>query len=263
MRLGRISLVVAATAVYLFLLMPIVIVFFASFTPSPYLKFPIDAVSLKWYQNIFQVQGFVQSFGTSLVLATTSTAVSMLSGTMAALALSRYRVPGKELLLDFLLSPLTLPAIAFGFALLQSFALMGGVDSFTGLLMGHLVITMPYVVRSVYASMLTMPASLEEAAGSLGANPLQTFWRITMPNVKPGMIAGGLFAFLISFDDVTVSLFLSGPRSTPLSIRMLTYIEFSLDPTIAAISVLLILMTVTVMLTLERVLGLDVFLKAY
>lgn len=263
MKTGRLFIAVASVGVYLFLLAPIVIVIFASLTPSPYLKFPIDAVSLKWYQNIFQVRGFVESFFTSLTLATTSTLLSMVSGTMAAIALSRYRVPGKAALLDFLLSPLTLPAIAFGFAMLQSYALMGGVDTMAGLLLAHLVITLPYVVRSVYASLLSMPTSLEEAAGSLGANGLQTFWRVTMPNIKPGMIAGGLFAFLISFDDVTVSLFLSGPRATPLSIRMLTYIEFSLDPTIAAISVVLILITVMVMLLLERVLGLDVFLKAY
>lgn len=261
--MGRPLLVVAGAVVYFFLLAPIVIVIFASLSPSPYLKFPIDAVSLKWYQNIFQVRGFVESFFTSIALAATSTTLSLISGTMAALALSRHRIPGRGGLLDFLLSPLTLPAIAFGFAMLQTFALVGRIDTFTALLLAHLVITLPYVVRSVYASLATMPVSLEEAAGSLGANGLQTFWRVTMPSIKPGMVAGGLFAFLISFDDVTVSLFLSSPKATPLPIRMLTYIEFSFDPTIAAISVVMILLTITVMLMLERTLGLDVFLKAY
>ena len=250
-----------AFAVYLFLAAPIIIVILASFSPTAYLKFPPDEFSLKWYYNIFNANGFVEGFKNSMKLAVLATAIDIVIGICAALCITRYKFKGKELLANFFTSPLFLPSITFDFVLLQIFSMFTGMSIFMKLLIGHLVIILPYIVRNTTASLIGFNWSLEEAAMSLGATPVQTFFKVTLPLIKPGVMAGALLSFLYSLDDATISAFLTGPKFVTLPIRMLTYMEFAFDPTLAAISTLLILLSLVCIFAIEKLVGLDMFLK--
>jgi len=248
-------------AVYLFLAAPIIVVVLASFSPTSYLKFPPEEFSLKWYVNIFKTYGFVEGFINSMVLASITTIIDIIVGVSASLCIVRYNFRGKELLSNFFTSPLFLPSITFGFVLLQILSKFSGMPIFLKLFIGHTVIILPYIIRNVTSSLIGFNWSLEEAAMSLGATPIQSFFRVTLPLIKPGVMAGSLLAFLYSLDDATLSAFLTGPTFVTLPVRMLSYMEFSFDPTLAAISTLLIAMSLICIIALEKFVGLDIFLK--
>lgn len=256
-----ILLKIIAFAVYFFLAAPIIVVIFASFSPTAYLKFPPEEFSLKWYKNIFNTYGFVEGFINSMVLASIATIVDIILGISASLCIVRYNFRGKELLSNFFTSPLFLPSITFGFVLLQILSRFVGMPIFLKLFIGHTVIILPYIVRNVTSSLIGFNWSLEEAAMSLGATPIQSFFRVTLPLIKPGVMAGALLSFLYSLDDATLSAFLTGPTFVTLPVRMLSYMEFSFDPTLAAISTLLIAMSLICIVALEKFVGLDIFLK--
>ena len=154
-----------------------------------------------------------------------------------------------------------LPGITFGFVLLQVFSMFYGMPAFVKLMVGHSVIILPYIMRNVLSVSLGFNWKLEEAAQSLGANSWQSFRKITFPLIKPGVIAGGLLAFLFSLDDATLSAFLTDPKFVTLPVRMLTYMEFAFDPTLAAISTVLIVLSVSTIIIMERYVGLDMFLE--
>lgn len=248
-------------AVYFFLIAPIVVVVLASFSPASFLKFPPDRISFRWYANVFNANGFVEAFVNSLALAVTATFIDAVIGVASAICVVRYSFKGKTFLTNFLISPLFLPTITFGFVLLQIFSMTSSVSIFERLLIGHAVVILPYIIRNVTASLTGFEWSLEEAAMSLGATPLQSFFKVTLPLIKPGVVAGCLFAFLYSLDEVTLAAFLTGPTFVTLPMRILTYMEFSFDPTLAAISTLLILISLICVAALEKLVGFDVFLK--
>lgn len=250
-----------AYAVYLFLAAPIIVVILSSFSPTSYLKFPPEQFSLKWYANIFTAYGFVDGFINSIVLASLTTLVDIVIGVAASLCITRYNFRGKEALTNFFTSPLFLPGITFGFVLLQIFSAFSGMPIILKLFIGHTVIILPYIIRNTISSLIGFNWTLEEAAMSLGATPRQSFFKVTLPLIKPGLMAGALLAFLYSLDDATISAFLTGPTFVTLPIRMLAYMEFAFDPTLAAISTLLILMSLVAILALEKLVGLDIFLK--
>lgn len=252
---------IIAYGVYLFLAAPIIVVILSSFSPTSFLKFPPDQFSLKWYANIFAAHGFVEAFINSLVLASTATFIDIIIGVSAALCITRYDFRGKEALTNFFTSPLFLPSITFGFVLLQIFSMFSGMPIFLKLFMGHTVIILPYIIRNVITSLVGFNWSLEEAALSLGATPLQSFFKVTLPLIKPGLMAGALLAFLYSLDDATLAPFLTGPTYVTLPVRMLTYMEFAFDPTLAAISTVLITLSLVGILALEKLVGLNIFLK--
>jgi putative spermidine/putrescine transport system permease protein len=247
--------------VYFFLAAPLIIIILASFSPTAYLKFPPDEFSLRWYKNIFDSFGFVEGFFNSMLLACLTTSIDLVIGISAGLCIAKYKFKGKEMLTYFFTSPMFLPAITFGFVLLQVFSMFYRMPAFFKLTVGHCVIILPYIVRNVISVSIGFNWKLEEAARSLGANAFQTFNKITLPLIRPGVIAGALLSFLYSLDDATLASFLTEPGFVTLPVRMLTYMEFAFDPTLAAISTVLIVLSVGAIIIMEKFVGLDMFLK--
>ncbi len=241
--------------IFLYLLAPILILVPVSFSDTAFVVFPPQGFSLRWYANFFAIRELTEALTLSLRLAATVTVAAAVVGTLAALALVRYRVPGREALRTFLLAPLVLPGVVLGIAFLVFFSRTPLSQTFWSLACAHLVVALPYVVRTVSATLQGVDQTLEEAAASLGAAPVAAFWTVTLPLIKPGVIAGATFAFITSFDELVVSLFLTGPRLSTLPVQIYNYIEFTSDPTIAAISVLLVVLTVGGVLLVERLVG--------
>lgn len=253
---------VMATIVFIFLMLPLLVVIMASFSTTTLVTFPPRGFSLEWYGNIFTSKtNFLGGLVNSLKIAIIATGIDVILGVTAALSVSRYSFRGKNTLIAFFTSPMYIPTIAFGFVLLQVFSAIGGVDAMLRILLGHMVIIMPYIVRNTLAVLAGFNWTLEEAAASLGANPVQTFCKVTVPLIKPGVVAGALLSFLYSFDEAVLSSLLNSPKFVTLPVRIMNYMEFSFDPTLAAISTLLILSSLTLIVLMERFLGLDMFLK--
>ena len=242
--------------ILLFLAAPVVIVLLVSFSSAEFVYFPPPGWSLRWYANLFSIEGFVGSFLLSLRLALLVSVLSLSLGTAAALALGRYRFAGHQWLNTFLMSPLIFPPVITGIALLQFFSTLGISSAFFMLAVGHTVITIPYVVRNVAASLQRHPGHTEEAARVLGANAWQAFWHVTVPAIKPGLLAGGIFAFMTSFDNFTVSMWLKSAEHTPLPLRIFFYIEHVMDPSVAAVSGLMIILSIALIVITEKVVGL-------
>jgi putative spermidine/putrescine transport system permease protein len=246
-------------AVYAFLLLPLVIVVVAAFNAGNYFTFPPQGFSLKWFANFFHRREFVQALWLSTELGVWTALASAVIGTMAAVPLVRGRFRGRDLLNAYVTSPLVLPQILTGVAMLQYFTLIGLGQSYWGLLIAHVVVTTPYVIRTVSATLYNFDLALEEAAQGLGASPLRAFFEVTLPIIKPGVVAGTVLAFAISFDNFTISLFLTSPKLTPLPIELFAYLKYSFDPTAAAASALAIGITLGLMLVIARFMGLEEF----
>ncbi|WP_088834344.1 ABC transporter permease [Paenibacillus tyrfis] len=243
--------------VVLFVVSPLLVIIPTSLTSTKYLSFPPVGFSLQWYIKIFDRPEFVDSFWFSLELAALTAVISTLLGTIAGLALHKYKFPGKGLINGLLLSPLTVPALIIGIAALLFFTRIGLAGTFTGLLLAHTLISIPYVVRLVLTGLSSFDYTLERAAYILGAKPLNVFWDITMPLLKPAIISGMIFAFLTSFDNVTVSLFLVSPTTTTLPMALFSYMQETLDPLVASVSSVVILLSLVFIIILERAYGLD------
>lgn len=245
-----------AALVYAFLLGPIVLVVIASFTPKTTLDFPPGGFSLRWYEKAFGYPPFRQAILTSLEVAVLATLLALAIGVPAALAIQRHRFAGREALQNFFLSPVMVPEIVLGLALLQHLLVAFRLHVLWALVLGHAVILVPYAVRVTGASLAMSDPSVEEAARGLGAGPVTTFFRVTLPIMRPGILAASVLSLITSFNNVPLSLFLTGPGVSTLPIQMLIYVEFSFDPTVAAISTLLLLLTVGFAFLTERVVGL-------
>ncbi|MBI4588269.1 MAG: ABC transporter permease [Candidatus Rokubacteria bacterium] len=249
----------AVCAVYAFLLVPLVVVVLAAFNAGNYFTFPPQGFSLKWFANFLRRREFLQALWLSTELGLWTAALSTVVGTLAAIVLVRGRFRGRDLVNAYVTSPLLLPQILTGVALLQYFSLLGLAQSYWALLIGHVVVTTPYVVRTVSATLYNFDLALEEAAQSLGASPVRAFLEITLGIIKPGVVAGAIFAFAISFDNFTISLFLTSPGLTPLPIELFAYLKYSFDPTAAAVSAVAIGITLVLMLLIARFMGLEEF----
>jgi putative spermidine/putrescine transport system permease protein len=237
------------------------VVVVASLNDAASLSFPPKRVSLRWFGAFLTSREFLEATGVSLQVAIITAGVSLGLGTAAAWALALRTLPGGFVALQYLTSPLILPGIVVGLALLQLAAKLGAPPSLTGLVIGHTVVALPYAVRAMHAAFAQYDRTLDEAAASLGARPARTFFRITLPLVKPSLIAGGVFAFAISFSNIMVSVFLVGPGTTTLPVRMYNYMEFSNDPTIAAIATLVVAAMFGVVWVLHRTVGLGGFFR--
>lgn len=244
-------------AMLIFLMAPIIIVLLVSLSDAEFVYFPPPAWSLRWYANLWHVEGFVASFWLSLRLGIFVSVLALMLGTAAALALTRYHFPGRQLLNTFVMSPLIFPPIITGIALLQFFSTLGVKASFFTLAIGHTVITIPYVMRNVCASLQGLHSNLEEAARVLGANAWRSFWWVTLPLIKPGLVAGGIFSFITSFDNFTVSMWLKSAEDTPLPLRVFFYIEHIMDPSVAAVAGCLIVMSMVLIIITEKFVGLS------
>ncbi len=240
----------------LFLMAPLVVVIGASFADSAVFDFPPRILSWRWYQAIPRLSGFWQSIALSLQIAAISTAAALALGTLAAIAVVQGRFPGRDALATFLVSPLMLPGLVIGVAILQAFRAVGLRDAYASLMIAHVVVTLPYVVRTVLASLNLFDFTLIDAARTLGCSYPRALVKVMVPALAPAFLTGGLFAFLASIDNYPISIFLTDVRNKTLPIQMLQYIEESPDPTIAAVSSMIIGFTILVLLLGDRMVGL-------
>jgi len=240
----------------LYLLLPTLIIVLASFTAGEYITFPPQGLSLRWFTRLMAIEEVRASAWRSLLVAIGATGVSVVLGVAASFPLLRSRFRGREALNAFLMSPLILPSLVYGLAALMFVSAIGVPLSVPVLILSHVAIVVPYVIRTTVASLALLDPHLEEAARSLGANTWKTFVRVILPNLMPGIATGAAFAFISSFDNLTVSLFLAGPRVETLPIRLFAMINFDLDPAAAAISAVLVLVTFVVVLLAHWAIGL-------
>lgn len=250
----------AALAVVL-LAAPTLIVLLTSVTSSASLKFPPDGLSLRWYAALADADQLRQAAWNSLLVALMSTVASTVLGTAGALALARSRARWARVADSLFMSPLLLPALAFGFAALMAFSLAGIRLSLPTLALGHIVVCAPFVLRTTVAALAQLDPALLESSLSLGAGRAYTFRRVTLPLIGRGIGAGAFLAFMASFDNVPVSLFLSDARTEVLPIHLWQIIETALDVRAAAASGALIVLTLVLMLVAERVAGLSKHLR--
>ena len=242
--------------VILFLSMPIIVAVGVAFGADKIARFPPRGFSLRWFGAAFSNQAFLDAMYNSFQLALLATAITILVGLPATIALVRRRFPAQPVLEAFLLSPLTLPGVLYGIAMLFFLGASGLGLTWWGLLVAHIVIAVPYVLRTTLAVYRGLDRGLEETALVLGANPWQTFWHVTLPLLRPGLVAGGLFAFLISFDNVPVSIFLTTPRNNTLPVTIMSYLTAQdFDATIGAICALQVGVVLVLLYLLDRIYG--------
>jgi putative spermidine/putrescine transport system permease protein len=260
-RYGRALYLAVNIAILVFMLAPIAIVVVFALNPTPFIQFPPVGISLRWFEKFFSARDFMHALAFSLEVAVLTTIAATVLGASAALAIARGNLPGARLVLATMLSPLMLPAILTGLALFQTYVLLDVGRPLWGLVAGHTLVTIPYVVRTTLAVLHNFDLRLEEAAQNLGASPTRTFFEVTLPLVKPGVMAGGIFAFIVSFDQFPVSLFLVSPGNETLPITLFNYLKFDLDGTIGAASVVSILLAFLVVIALDRIVGLRATVK--
>lgn len=248
---------IAAIFACLFLIAPLAVIVAASFSPTPVFDLPTTGASLRWYQRIGTLDGFWPSLALSLQVAAVSTVVSLIMGTAAAIAIVRGKLPGAEAFAAALVSPLMMPGLVLGIALLQAFRGVGFSNPWGSLFLAHLIITLPYVARTMIAGMTRFDFTLIEAALTLGCTFPQSVFRVMIPALAPSFLVAGLFSFLASFDNYPVSIFLTDVRTKTLPIKMLQYIEEAPDPTIAALSSLILIGTILLLLAADRFVGLS------
>jgi len=248
----------AAAVALGYILMPLIFVIWLAFFRQEIPSFPPEGYSLKWFAAILEQRKFVDGFRNSIQVGVLATLIGLALGVPAALCLSRFQFKLRTPLANLLLMPLIVPGVVLGTAMyvfhveLENGLDMDVLGTFYALVAGHIVIVIPWVVRLVTASLAGVDRATEEAAQNLGANSWVTFWRITLPTIRPGIVAGALFGFVTSFGNLEMSLFLVGPGRTTLPIVILQYLEWKIDPTIAAVSVVQILLIGISMLITDR-----------
>lgn len=241
--------------VLVFLLLPILVIIPLSFSDSTFLVYPIPSYSLRWYHNLVHSDEWISAAKNSFIVAPCATVLATVLGTLAAVGLNKADFRGKGLLMAVLISPMVVPVVVTGVGVYLFFATIGLSDSYTGLILAHAALGAPFVVTTVLATLQGFNQNLVRASLSLGANPLTTFFRITLPVIAPGLISGALFAFATSFDDVVVVLFVAGPGQATLPRQMFTGIKENISPTIAALATILIVFSTCLLLTLEWIRG--------
>jgi putative spermidine/putrescine transport system permease protein len=249
-------LIAANVFVYAILLLPLVIVVGVSFTAGAGVEFPPQGLSLRWFEYIARRPEFVSGIVNSLILAVVATILALVLGTLAALGMVRHRFPGKDALEALFLAPLVVPSLIIGVSLLYFFSSVGFMDSFQRLVLAHLILTIPYTIRSVSATLYGLDPSYEEASRVMGADQFRTFYKVLLPMLRPGIVVAALFAFIVSFGNFNLSIFLINGNTVTLPVRIFTYLGFQFDPSIAAISTILLIGTVVVLAFAERTIGL-------
>jgi putative spermidine/putrescine transport system permease protein len=237
------------------MLLPLMIVLVASFTSEGYVKFPPSSFGLRWYKEVLANADFTGGLIFSLEIATIVALLSGTLGVLAAIALSRRKFPGRSSVTGLLTMPLTLPHIVLAIALLQFFSTLAIPSSPYGLLAGHLLITIPYVLRLAMTSLRDLDPQIERASYSLGASTWQTLRLVILPMIAPAVLAGVVFAFLLSFDEVTISLFTALPGHTTLPAQIFEFASQGSDPVITAVSGLMILLASALVLVVEHFFG--------
>jgi putative spermidine/putrescine transport system permease protein len=255
---SRIAFGMLVAAAFVLILAPVAMVMVISVFRQEIVSFPPSGFTLDWYVNAWERQEFARGFVTSMQVALLATLIGVPLGTAAAYALVRGNPPGATALSTLLLGPLAVPGVVAGTALYMfylraEFWLDRDITStLEGLVAAHVLLTIPWTVRLVTASLQGMDQSAEEAAANLGARPFTVFRRVTLPAMRPGIIAACLFSFIQSFENLELSLLLVGPGRTTLPVAMLNYLEFRVDPTLAAVATVQILLVAVLMLVTDR-----------
>ena len=247
---------IAATFTVVFLMTPLFVTVAVSFGSSSVFTLPPPDWSLRWYDRLTVTRGLWPSLLTSLQVAAFSTAVALALGTLCAIALVRGRFPGRDGIATFLISPLMLPGLVVGIAMLQGFKAAGLREAYASLLIAHVIITLPYVVRTVLAALSLFDFSLIDAARTLGCSYPAAILRVLVPALGPAFLTSGMFAFLASMDNYPISIFFTDAWTKTLPIQMLQYVEENPDPTIAAISSGLVLLAIVALIVGDRLVGL-------
>jgi putative spermidine/putrescine transport system permease protein len=240
-----------------FMLAPILVVVAIAFTSAGFVSFPIPGLSLRWFQRMIDYAPFMQSLWVSTQVAVGATLLACLLGVPASLALARSRRAAAQAMMTFLLSPLSMPMIVLGFASLFFLSRIGVGLSLGALLIAHTVVCLPYVIRVTASVYRALPPSLEEAAEILGASRLATLRLVVLPLLRPAIVAGSLFSFLVSFDNLPLSFFFGSPDTNTLPVVMLAYVEQQFDPSIAAISTAQLAVAVVLLVLADRFYGLE------
>jgi len=262
-RIGRLAYRGAVWVGFGFLLLPILLVLWLSFFSNEILSLPPDGYSLRWYEGLLAKRDFIDGFILSLEVAVMATLIGLAVSLPASLVLVRGRFTGREAILNFLMAPLIVPAIVIGAALYIFFVQVEiATDiplsgSASGLVGAHVLLTIPWCIRLLTANLVGLDPAIEEAAASLGARSLVILGRVTLPLIWPGLVAAALFAFVVSFGNLEISLFLVAPGETTLPIAILQYLEWKLDPTIAAVSTLQVVVIGAGLFATDRMVGLS------
>lgn len=244
-------LTVFTVLVCLFLVVPIAIIMPLSFSSGSFLSYPLPGVSLRWYQTVLQPTPWMAAVKNSLIIALGATALATTLGTLAAYGLTIAKFPGRGLIIAILISPLIVPMVIVALGIYFLFARMGLSGTFTGMILAHAAIGAPYVVITVSAALRGFDRRLVLASSSLGARPVTTFFSVILPLVAPGVVSGALFAFMTSFDEVIIALFIASPAQFTLPRQLFAGLREQLDPSIIAISTLVILFTVALLVAYE------------
>jgi putative spermidine/putrescine transport system permease protein len=239
-----------------FLMAPILVVIPSAFSDDVAVTFPPVGFSLKWFQSAVSQPGFVSAFGTSALVATIATAISICIGSLAAYALVRYRFRGRRVIELLLLTPMIVPSIVLAIALTMILGQLGLLRSMTGLVIAHTILTLPYAVRALTGALHQVDVAIEEASLTLGARPLQMWRLVIFPLIRPGLLAAAVFGFIMSFDEFAVSFFIVGPGLNTLPIELFNYTEINIDPTVSAVSTVLIVLSIVAVFLIERTVGL-------
>jgi putative spermidine/putrescine transport system permease protein len=239
-----------------FILAPLVVVCLVSFTTESYLALPTTGVSLRWFRAILG-SDFIPAIYNSLYVATAAATIALALSIPAALATARWRFAGRDAIAAFFLSPLMVPHIVLGVALLKFLSDIGLSGNLFGLVFAHVIIVMPFTLRLALAALVGLDRAVEWAAWSLGASQWTVFRRVTLPLIVPGLAGGWLLAFIQSFDELTMTVFVASPSTMTLPVRMFNYVTDNIDPLVAAVSTALIFLTVILMLVMDRFYGLD------
>jgi putative spermidine/putrescine transport system permease protein len=241
-----------------FLITPIVVTTIMAFDARAYLgPLPPPALSFRWFQKFFSDDYFLKGLATSVELACASVTITLCIGVATAFAVDRMSFRGKDALISVFLSPLIVPPVVTGFALLLFLSQLGLINGFARLLCGHVIITVPYTIRATLAGVAGLDRSLTEAALILGATERRAFWDVTFPLARTGIISGAIFAFAVSMDDVSVSIMLTDAKTYTLPIALISSMRANFDLSIAAASVMLMLLTLVLILILEKSVGLN------
>jgi putative spermidine/putrescine transport system permease protein len=240
-----------------FVLAPILIVCAVAFTPEGFLSFPTRGLSLRWFRTILDYPEFIRAFRDSVWLAALSSTLAIGLAVPAALGIVRHRFPGREAMTALFMSPLMVPHVVLGIAFLRFFSQIGLNGTVLGLVLSHIIVILPFALRLVLAASYGMDRRIEHAAVSLGASASTVFRRVTLPLILPGVVSGWMLAFINSFDEVTMTVFIASPSTTTLPVRMFLYIQDNIDPLVASVSAALIFLTIAVMLLLEKLYGLE------
>jgi putative spermidine/putrescine transport system permease protein len=240
-----------------FMLAPLVMVALVSFTDKGYIAMPFDGASWRWYVAILKNDDFVDAFWRSLALGATAATLATLLAVPAGMAIAWHRFAGREVVLGLLLSPLMVPHVVLGIALLRFLTQIGASGTMWGLTAAHTVLVLPYVLRLVVAAATGFDRNVAQAAESLGASAWTVFRRIELPLIVPGVAGGWLIAFINSFDELTMSIFVASAGTQTLPVKMYNHIANTIDPLLASISTVLIVLTLVLMMVLDRFYGLD------